>query len=229
MYFPQQLTKLTKLADSPALASLATVNGGALLALLKRHCALPSDTSWTEADAQLGMYLDAAESFIDQITGTPYRSHSYTLDLQTLNRSTLLALPVDISGRWISLPVARFTAVRLPVFPVTANTVTFTWLDNDGNTGSFVNGTDFKVKGASTRSPEIIMMSDITWPNTGLVPYPFTISFSSPAGFDPNTSLMAIMQYASYLYRNPEGMGQEVADMGQAFWGCVSLLSGSFL
>lgn len=229
MYFPQQLTKLSKTADSPALASLATISSGSLLALFKRHAALPSDASWTEADLQLGMYLDNAEEMIEELTGTPYRPHIYTLDLQSLNRSVLMSLPVDISGRWISLPMARFTAVRLPVFPVVPDTVTFSYTNNDGTTGSFVYGTDFKVKGANTRSPEVIMMSNILWPETGLQPYPFTIGWHCPAGFKPQTNLMAIMQYAAYLYRNPEGMGQEVPDMGQAFWGAVSILSGSFL
>jgi hypothetical protein len=98
VYFPQALTKLTKLADSPALDSLGTVESGALLALFKRHCALPSDSSWTEADLQLGLYLDAAERFVDSLTGTPYRPHSYTLDLQTLSQSNLLALPLDNSA-----------------------------------------------------------------------------------------------------------------------------------
>ena len=229
MYFPQQLTKLSKLADSPALGSLGTINGGALLALFKRHCGLPSDTSWTEADLQLGLYLDAAEEVVEEMTGTPYRSHSYTLDLQSLNRSVLLSLPLDISGRWISLPMAKFTAVRLPVFPVTPSSVTLSYTNNDGTTGSFVNGTDFVVKGASTRTPEVVIKSGVIWPETGLQPYPFTIGWTSPAGFKPATYQMALLEYASYIYRNPEGMGQEVADMGQAFWGAISLLSGSFL
>lgn len=229
MYYPQQLTKLTKLADSPALASLGAAEGGALLALLKRHAALPSDSSWTEADAQLSEYLDIAESVIEKMTGTPYRSHNYTLDLHTLNQSVLLALPIDISGHWLSLPVAKFTAVRLPVFPVTKASVAFTWLDNYGNAGSFTNGTDFIVRGEGTRTPEVIFKQGIVWPETGLVPYPFTLAWTSPGGFDPHLWKSCLLQYASYLYRNPEGMGQEVADMGQHFWGAISLLSGTFL
>jgi hypothetical protein len=229
MYYPHYLTKLTKLADSPALPSLGTVNGGALLALLKRHAALPSDSTWTEADVQLSAYLDIAEAVIEKMTGTPYRSHSYMLEMATLQRSVLVALPIDISGYWLSLPVAKFTAVRLPVYPVTASSVTFSWIDDDGNAGSFVNGTDFVVKGAGSRSPELVFMSNITWPYTGLVPYPFTIQWTSPGTSEPAMWESCLLQYATYLYRNPEGMGQEVAAMGQHFWGLVSLLSGTFL
>ena len=229
MYFPQQLTKLAKVADCFPIDSLGTVDNGALLALFKRHCALPSDSTWTEADAQLSLYLDNAEEIIEEMTGTPYRPHSYTLDLQSLNSSVWLSLPMAFSSFGVSLPMTRFTGVRLPVFPIDPESVTFSFTDDEGTSGSFVNGTDFKVKGAATRSPEVIMMAGIEWPSTGLQPYPFTIGWDCPAGFKPSTSLMAIMQYASYLYRNPEGMGQEVPDMGQAFWGTISLLSGTFL
>lgn len=203
------LTKLTKAADSPALASLGTVESGAFLALFKRHCALPSDSSWTEADAQLSAYLDMAERYVDAITGTPYRTHSYVLDIQP--------------------DVSCLSSIKLPIFPITAGTVTLSWTDNDGVSGSFVNNTDFKIRGASTRLPEIFLQSDVEWPATDLVSYPFSVGFTSPAGFDSHLSKMAIIEYASYLYRNPEGMGQEVANMGQQFWGLISLLSGTFL
>lgn len=203
------LTKLTKVADSPALDSLSVVESGAFLALFKRHCALPSDATWTEADAQLSAYLDTAERYVDAITGTPYRPHSYILDIQP--------------------DVSCLSSIKLPIFPITANSVTVGWTDNDGATGSFANGTDFLIRGELTRSPEIFFQPNVDWPATEQVTYPFSVEFDSPAEFDAHLSKMAILEYASYLYRNPEGMGQEVANMGQQFWGLISLLSGKYL
>ena len=229
MYYPQQLTKLTRLADDPGLDSLATINNGALLALLKRHCALPSDSSWTEADAMLAMYLDVAEAWVDEVTGCSYRGHAYTLDLQALSNTAISTLPRGISSYWLGLPIARFSAIRFPVFPVTVPLTSFGWTDNDGTTGTFTEGTDFVVEGALTRAPELIMLPNVEWPETGLVPYPFRISFQAGSSSRPELQKMAILQYASYLYRNPEGMGQEVPNMGQAFWGIISLLSGTYL
>jgi hypothetical protein len=203
------LTKLTKVADSPALDSLGVVESGAFLALFKRHCALPSDVTWTEADVQLSAYLDMAERYVDAITGTPYRPHSYILDIQP--------------------DVSCLTSIKLPIFPITPNDVTVSWTDNDGVTGSFTNGTDFLIRGELTRSPEIFFQPNVDWPATEQVTYPFSVGFDSPAEFDSHLSKMAILEYASYLYRNPEGMGQEVANMGQQFWGLISLLSGTYL
>ena len=218
---------LERLTDSlPSLGADAPT-----LLLMKNNCALPNDSSWTELDSTLSLLLDAAEEFIDWQTGTTYRPRNFRLTVRSVHESQLVSIPSEITGRWYVLPVGKFCTVRLPVRPVTT-APTITWTDNLGNTGTFTLNTDFTFQGGLSLTPEITFLpvTPTSWPETGLVPWPFVFTFSTVAGNQqPNLHKLAIVQLAAYYYRNPQAMGQDVPDMGQGFWGMLTQLKGDFL
>lgn len=215
--------------QTDSVPSLGTLSG--LLLLFKQHCALPPDDAWTEMDNYLGNLLDTAEQFIDWETGTTYRPRNFVLTVKQVHESQLVSIPSEITGRWYVLPVGRFCAVRLPVRPVIV-APTITWTDNLGNTGAFVLGTDFVFTGGQSLSPEVTFLpvTPTTWPEVGLVPWPFIFTFSSVANTQtPLLQLNAILQLAAYYFRNPEGMGLGVQDLGGGLQGLIYSLKGDFL
>jgi hypothetical protein len=205
MYFPK--TK-TLLQQEGSLTSLEEEED--LLRLFKQHCALPDDPDWVERDALLGMYLDAAEAWIDHHTGTTFRAKEFTLKLER------------------TVCFNDYHAIRLPVRPI--DEVSFEWTDDNGDTGTFSDTTDYLLAGKETLTPEIIFLPDSTFTDISVenVPYPFVINITTLP--DPNLShKLCILQLASYYYKNPEAMGETIPNMSQAFFSVLNGIAGSLL
>lgn len=199
------------------------------LAMFKQHCGLPDDPAWTEQDLRLGLLLDAAERYLDLNTGTTYRARNFTLTVQEIRDSEVVSIASEVTGRWYTIPVGRFTRIRLPCRPVTG-TPTIVWTDNAGVTGSFVLGTDFVFTGGKSLTPEITFLatSPTSWPSTGLVPWPFVVTFSTAANtLTPEIHLLAILMLASHFFRNPQGMVDVPHD--GIFGSLFTSLQGDFL
>lgn len=207
---------------------------GAFLSSFKWQCALPVSDTWTEADAYLCGLIDAAEEWVDFITGTTLRPRNYKATVHHVHKSESLSIVspgFGINGCWYELPIGRFSSIVLPHRPIVANPA-ISWTDNNGNTGSLVYGTDFTFAGGSSATPTIafLPLSSTSWPETGEVPFPYVITYATTADVRlPKVHQQAIMQLAAYYFRNPEGMGQAVPQLGIGFDGLLTALQGSFL
>lgn len=220
---------LNRLPDSlPSLGADAN-----FLSDFKYHCNLIPNPAWTELDRTLSRYLDAAEKVIDLDYGTTYRARNFQLRIQNpIAPGTWVNYAVDrLSARYYSLPASWCSAIRLPCRFLNATPVV-AYTDQDGVTGTFVEGTDFVFVGGQSLTPEITWLpsSQQTFPNLGNVPWPLTVTFSTVANTQsaPNQAL-AILTLGAYFYRNPEGMGVGVEDLGSGFEALVGPLQGSFL
>ncbi len=173
-----------------------------LLPLLKQHCALPDDESWTERDTLLLSYLDAAERYIDEQTGCLFRQRQFQMHLSS-----------------ICFAKGSF---RLPVFPVEIDS--FSWIDSDGETGTLTVDVDYsKVGSTISLLPENVLLSL----NTSGVPFPYTIAMTGTATGNNPLQQLSILTLATSYYKNPEGIGkQELSSQLQAL---LDSLRESFL
>ena len=224
MYFPRQNILLERLPDGTPLLSLAdSVSGAAFLALAKRHCALPVDATVTEFDLQVAMYVDAAEKFIDAHSNCPFRPHQFRLNLSGLN-----CHPEGSAERSVDAFGRPFKSIRLPFGPVTATPVITNTAD-DGTVTTFASPTDFTFWGGYSLKPEIVFNTLLTWPTSDITPYPYRVTFTTANNASDPCQKLAIMMLTGYYFRNPEGMGDEVPDVGSAFWAMVNSLKRGLL
>lgn len=207
---------------------------GAFLTAFKWQCALPVSNTWTEADAYLCGLIDAAEEWIDFITGTTFRPRNYKATVHHVQKSesiSIISPTFGICGRWYELPVGRFSSIILPHRPIIANP-TISWTDNNNQTGTLTYGTDYVLAGGASATPTIafLPLSATAWPETAEVPFPYVISYATTADVRlPKVHQQAVMQLGAYYFRNPQGMGQEVPRLGVGFDGLLTSLQGSFL
>lgn len=194
--------KWERLPDS--LTSLG--EDAAFLRLLKQHCALPDDPTYTTRDALLSMYLDHAERFIDEMSGSVFRPRNYRIHLA-------------------NEALCNWNVIRLPLGPV-AELTSFGWTDNDADTGSLTLNDDFSLVGREVHLLPENALLDIT---TNLVPYPLTLTLSTSGDESNPIQKVCICQLACHCYKNPEAMGESIPDLGQAFYSTLSSLTPSFL
>lgn len=191
-------------------------NDPATLLAFKYHAVLSPDPRWTEADSLLSGYLSSAERIVDEVTGSPYRSRSFTYSVEKMDRYR------PNRQCW------PFWQICLPMRPVTG-TPTIAWTAADGTTGTWTAGTDFTVYGASSLTPEIIFPYNFTLPCTVGVPYPFVVSFTAGGGIDVDIAKLLIFEYAAAYYRTPEMAGEKMSYVSKIFEANLSSLEASFL
>lgn len=209
---------LERLDEVTATVSLAEdVN---FLKVLKQHCALPTAESFTEYDELLKVYTNHAEKFVDKHMGVPYRPKQFRLNLSAtpIANSSTPTRALDVFNQ-------PFTTIRLPFGPIdTDPEVVYVDVDDDETAI-----TEFTVAGQFSHSPEIILKKAFVWPTVELGPYPIRVTFTTSANKTNDTQLLAIHMLASYCYRNPEGMGEEVPQVGSHFWAMITSEKESFL
>lgn len=187
-----------------------------LLLAFKIHAGLSPDPNWTESDFLIQAYLAAAERFVDEVTGTPYRVRHYKLSLDQICRNDRNRLD-------------RNYHIRLPRYPVNTG-VSIDWTADDLSEGTFTEGTDFEVFGPSTLSPEIIFTDlDFQLPSTVETVYPYILTFTAGPGSMAEISQVAIFELAAYYFRNPEAQQEKNPKVGTIFQSNIDMLSNSFL
>ena len=193
---------------------------------LKNHAGLPPDVSWTESDSLLARYMVAAENQVDKLTSQPYRQRTFTLTTTGLSRLHKPRQPkrhiYDIlAGQY------HFYGWELPIRPI-IGTVSIAWTDDNGNTGTYVTGTDCKLYGAAALTPEIIFPVTFTPPPTVLTPYPYILTVTAGGTQDP-VALIAMFEIATFYYRYPEAAAAGQLPPSQIFQANIDYLKGSFL
>lgn len=220
LYFSPENSLLEQMPDPAELPSLR--ENAAILALFKRHCALPDDASWTEADLQLGHYLDTAEAEIDKLVSCPFRPRSFKLHLSpTQSYGASAAAAINPYG-------CRFSSIRLPKGPISTASLEVVTVDAD-LVETAVASTNYSVVGERTIHPEIVFLSTYSFPSFS-TPYPVKVSFDTSADADNLSQLNCILSLASYFYRNPEALQlTQLPAQDHAFWSMIFNLQGSHL
>lgn len=221
LQFPSQNALLERLPDDPSLPSLTA--DSTFLTLFKRHAGLPTDSQWTEADYSLALYIDSAEEWIDEYVSVPYRPHTYRLSCSTSwwESQGTPDQAIDFRG-------GSFSCIRLPRGPVTASP-TITYTDDNAVTTTLVSPDDFVVVGGLRKCPQVIFNRIQIMPLIFTVPYPYIVTWTTANNASLNRQKLAILQLASYYYKNPEAMGQSEPQPSAAFWNLIDSLKGSFL
>lgn len=180
----------------------------------KGHCGLPLFSAWTEKDILLSSYLDAAELIVDRLGGSPYRQRNFKLTLENLDH-----FRTNRMGWW---------GLELPMHPVLSG-ASLSWADDDGNTGTYVQGTDFTIFAPTSLRPQLRFPYNWQKPCTSQQPYPYVLTFMAGAGDESLPAKIAIFELGAYYYRNPEAMSDGSLPQSAVFDANISILKGSFL
>lgn len=195
------------------------------LLAFKNHTGLPTDVSWTESDSLFQAYLLSAEKQVDDLTGMPYRVRSYNWTVEKLDQYC----PGRKHGHMYGA-AKSFWCLRPPMRPIAISPApAISWIDDFGNSGTYVSGTDFSTIGPTSIDPMCVFPYNFVAPSVSTVPYPFVLSFTAGGGLDATTAQICIFEYAAAYYRNPESAGKELSFVSQVFDANLTALLGSFL
>lgn len=218
MYFPIDNTKLESF---PREDDTSLGDDSAFMLQVKQTAGLPADESWTELDANLKMYLNAAEDFIDNLVVLPYRPTPYILHLSPTSCSANAPqASVDMRGR-------AFSSIKLPKAPVLDSDITVEFLEDDDVT--YTECDTWRLVGGSSLSPEILFSRDVSLPNV-IQPFPVRVSFTTSANQTNALQKMAILILTDFFFKNPEAMAkQSTTGIPGMFWDILTRLgSGGY-
>lgn len=185
---PFRLVGCTRLPDE--LDSLGTDEE--MLQLLKQHCGLPDDESFTERDAFLGMLLDAAERDTDEISGRPYRARNFKLTLP--------------------LSLKNYDSFHLGLAPV-SSVSSFLFVNDDDEEEEFTDA-DFRLEQHGNRyfitlPPE----SSVYTVEAVNREFPFVVEVTTGGIESDNQRKLAILTTASALYRNQQNSSTVLSEL----------------
>lgn len=201
------------------------------LLAFKSHAALSVDPNWTESNALLQSYLLAAERQVDELSGLPYRSRSFTYSVEEIQTYCPGKRRPDYRfcfESWHHKGVDSYWSIPLTMRPITG-TPTITWAANNGTSGTWTAGIDFSVYGPTSLTPRIVFPYSFSLPATDGVPYPYVVNFTAGGGPDNAVALVCIFEYAAAYYRMPEAVGEKLSYVSRLFDSNLAFLTGSFL
>lgn len=171
------------------------------LATFKQYCGLPPDPAWTEKDTLLRGLLSAAERWMDEATGTTYRTRSFTVSFT----------PEDI----ICSPT-----LIVPVRVIDLATVNFVW-QSDAVAFTGYNFSHLTVR------PKLVCNFDRTsFEDSDACPLIGTFQTLPSTN---ETHLTTIMMLGAHFYQNPSAVGKKELSFSRAFDSLLTSLRISFL
>jgi hypothetical protein len=199
MIIEQQPDALTTLGDDPM-----------ILADFKRSVGFSDDPDWTESDRLLSRCLTNAERIVDSLVSSPYRQRTYKVsyvgfDIKRIGNTPYYVLPV-------------------PVRPVAS--VTITWTDVNGVTGTYTS-LDFKVLGGL--KPMLVFPATFVPPDFTNVPYALEATLVAGGDGTNETHMITIFELAAHHVRFPEAADNNELPLSNVFVGHLDALKGSFL